>query len=52
MYLPAKDTLLKKKKSEKALFDDNYAGFFLILFIKAYVVCTHLNCIDKSMQFK
>ena len=39
------------KKSEKALFDDNYA-FFLILFIKAYVVGTHLNCIDKSMQFK
>ena len=25
---------------------------FLIFFIKAYVVCTHLNCIDKSMQFK
>ena len=23
--------------------------FFLILFIKAYVVGTHLNCIDKSM---
>ena len=40
------------KKSEKALFDDNYAFFFLILFIKAYVVGTHLNCIDKSMQFK
>ena len=39
--------------SEKALFDDNYAlFFFLILFIKAYVVGTHLNCIDKSMQFK
>ena len=26
--------------------------FFLIFFIKAYVVGTHLNCIDKSMQFK
>ena len=26
--------------------------FFLIFFIKAYVVDTHLNCIDKSMQFK
>ena len=25
--------------------------FFLIFFIKAYVVDTHLNCIDKSMQF-
>ena len=27
---------------------------FLIFFIKAYmyVVGTHLNCIDKSMQFK
>ena len=38
------------KKSEKDLFDDDYA-FFLIFFIKAYVVGTHLNCIDKSMQF-
>ena len=27
-------------------------GFFLIFFIKAYVVGTHLNCMDKSMQFK
>ena len=26
--------------------------FFLIVFIRAYVVGTHLNCIDKSMQFK
>ena len=27
-------------------------GVYLIFFIKAYVVDTHLNCIDKSMQFK
>ena len=26
--------------------------FLLIFFIKAYVVGTHLNCINKSMQFK
>ena len=26
--------------------------FFLIFFIKAYVVGTHLNCIDKLMQFR
>ena len=25
---------------------------FLYFFIKAYVVGTHLNCIDLSMQFK
>ena len=25
---------------------------FLYFFTKAYVVGTHLNCIDKSMQFK
>ena len=25
---------------------------FVYFFIKAYVVGTHLNCIDKSMQFK
>ena len=26
--------------------------FFLYFFTKAYVVGTHLNCIDKSTQFK
>ena len=26
--------------------------FFYIFFIKAYVVGTHLNCIDNSMHFK
>ena len=25
---------------------------FLIVFIKAYVVGNHLNCLDKSRQFK
>ena len=29
-----------------------FVGLFLIVFIKAYVVGIHLNCIDKSMQFK
>ena len=29
-----------------------YCDFFLIFSIRAYVVGTHLNCIDKSMQFK
>ena len=38
-----------KKRSEKDLFDIDYAIF---LIINAYVVGTHLNCIDKSMQFK
>ena len=46
----------KKKKSAKDLSNDAYAMFFVcflhIAFIKAYVVGTHLNCIDKSMQFK
>ena len=41
-----------KKRSEKDLVDDDYAIFFLSFFIKAYVVGTHLNCTDKSMQFK
>ena len=40
-----------KKKSEKDVFDD-YANVCLIVLKKAYVVGTHLNCIDKSMQFK
>ena len=26
--------------------------YFLIFFIKAYVVGTRLNCLDKSRQFK
>ena len=26
--------------------------FSLIFFMKAYVVGTHLNCLDKSRQFK
>ena len=50
-YIPAKGTLYKKKRLEKDLFDIDYA-IFLIFFINAYVVGTHLNCIDKSMQFK
>ena len=45
-----------KQRSAKDISDDAYVMFlcflFLIFFIKAYVVGTHLNCIDKSMQFK
>ena len=41
MYLPTKGTLLKR--SVKDFFDDVYAICFLIFFIKAYVVGTHLN---------
>ena len=40
-----------KKRSVKDLFDDVNAIFFLIFFIKVFMG-THLNCIDKSMQFK
>ena len=33
------------------LFNDAYViFFFLIFFIKAYVVGTHFNCFDKSVQ--
>ena len=31
---------------------DVFVRVILIFFIKTYVVGTHLNCIDKSMQFK
>ena len=45
-----------KQRSGKNLPNDAYAVFlcllFLIFCIKAYVVGTHLNCIDLSMQFK
>ena len=53
MYVSTiKGTLKKKKKSVKDFLDDVHLICFLIFFIKAYVVGTHLNCIDKSMQFK
>ena len=38
-----------KKRKAKDLLDDVYAIFFLVFFIKAYVMGTHLNCIDKLM---
>ena len=40
------------KKDQKRTFDDDYAISFLIFFMNAYIVGTHLNCIDLSMQFK
>ena len=50
----------KKKKKKKKISEDSsndayatFCVFFLwIFFIKAYAVGTHLNCIDKSMQFE
>ena len=39
-------------KIRKDLFDVYAIFCFNIFLIKAYVVGTHLNCIDKSMQFK
>ena len=42
-----------KQRSAKDLSNNVYVMFlcflFLIFFIKAYIVGTHLNCIDKSM---
>ena len=49
MYLPAKDNY---KKDQKRTYLMIIIRFFLTFFIKAYVVGTHLNCINKSMQFK
>ena len=47
------------KRSAKELSNDSYAMFLCCSFFfnsdflyKAYTVGTHLNCIDKSMQFK
>ena len=61
-YAPThtKGTLKKKKKKNTAKDLSNnadamflYVFFFLFYFLyKAYVVGTHLNCIDKSMQFR
>ena len=51
-YVSAYQGYTSKKISAKNLFDDVYPIFFLIFFTKAYVVSTHLNCIDKWMQFR
>ena len=54
MYLPILRVHFKDQR--KAISNDAYAMFLccflLIFFIKAYIVGTHFNCIDKSMQFK
>ena len=45
----------KKKKQQRTylmMLILCFVFFFLIFVIKAYVVGTQLNCIDKSMQFK
>ena len=58
MYLPTNGTLKKKKKDQQRTNLMIFKGFFFMfffflnLFLKAYVVGNHLNCIDKSMQFK
>ena len=58
MYLPILKLHFKKKKKNAKDLSNNadamflYVFFFLIFFIKAYVVGTHLNCIHKSMRFK
>ena len=40
------------KKDQKRTYLMMIMRFFLTFFTKAYVVGTHLNCIDLSMQFK
>ena len=40
------------KKDQKRTYLMMTMRFFLTFFIKAYVVSTHLNCIDLSMQLK
>ena len=52
MYQPILRAHLKKR-SGKDLLNDVYAMFLCFSdFIKVYVVGTHLNCINKLMQFK
>ena len=43
-----------QRRTDQMMLMSYFVGvfFFLIFFIKAYVVGTHLNCIDKSLQFK
>ena len=49
MYLPNKLHLKKdQQRTDLMMFMQCFPDFL----IKAYVVGTYLNCIDKSMQFK
>ena len=41
-----------KRRSVKVLFDDVYVIISSDFLYKNIFVATHLNCIDKSMQFK
>ena len=57
VYLPILRVHFKKKRSQRTYqimlmrcFAGNFFSDFLT--IKAYVVRTHLNCINKLMQFK
>ena len=59
MFLQVCIKVTLKKRSAKDLPNDVYTMFvgffwvfFLIFFIKTYAVGTHLNCINKLMQFK
>ena len=54
-YVPTyiKGTLKKKlQKTYQIMLMRCFCMFFFNFLYKAYVVGTHLNCIDKSMQFK
>ena len=57
MNLPILSVHLKKNKKDQQktylmMLMWCFCVFFLIFFIKAYVVGTHLNCIYLLMQFK
>ena len=53
MYLDLPILKVHFKKTAKDLSDNAYATFCmffsLLVFIKAYIVGTHLNCIDKPL---
>ena len=49
MNLPTKGTLWKKDQTRTSVMFMQF--FSRIFFIKAYVVGTHLNCIDRAIHF-
>ena len=53
-YSPNKGIYFKERSAEgfiRGVVNDAMP-FFLIYYIKAYVVVIHLNCLNKSRQFK
>ena len=53
-YVSTNTKVMLKERFAENLSNDAYAMFVFsfYFFMKAYVVCTHLNCMNNLMQLK